>query len=274
MLRLRRRLLPLSILMVAVMSLGLSPDARGDCTSFSDVAGAQLTMVGSCSAQGPSQRPSGGPQTGKVKVDAPEPWTPERWEAFIDRIPECEGHLRQTAACQLILPEPGERVRAVPAAAVRAMAEEAVAQVSLPEATPRFGPDPSVNKWNMIPVGFPVWLWTDGPTRVSDSTTLAGLTFSLEARLVSTSFDMGDGEVLACATTAPYPVGVKPGTPSPVCGHVYERASLPAGVYVVRATTTWEVTWSALGESGRVMTSTTGSRELRVGELQAVVVSP
>ena len=262
------------IVSMLVALLVWTPNVAGEsCAAGVSASNGLAQLVGACSS-GEVAASSGGRPKGKHVVSPPEPWTPERWEAFIDRIPECEGHLRQTAACQLILPEPGERVRAVPAAAVRAMAEEAVAQVSLPEATPRFGPDPSVNKWNMIPVGFPVWLWTDGPTRVSDSTTLAGLTFSLEARLVSTSFDMGDGEVLACATTAPYPVGVKPGTPSPVCGHVYERASLPAGVYVVRATTTWEVTWSALGESGRVMTSTTGSRELRVGELQAVVVSP
>lgn len=43
-------------------------------------------------------------------------------------------------------------------APTRTQLREVLAQLQLPDATPRFGPDPSVNEWKMLAVGFPIWL--------------------------------------------------------------------------------------------------------------------
>ncbi len=159
-----------------------------------------------------------------------------------------------------------------PRAAVAAVARDVSVGLQLPSADPMIGPDPSVNEWKMAVVGFPVWVWTNGERDLSASNTAYGLTFTLHARQIDTVFDMGDGHRMVCARTAPYPVAVKPGTPSPVCGYAYQKASLPRGVYTVTATTRWEVDWAAGGYSGTLPVTRTASRQLPVGELQTVVV--
>jgi hypothetical protein len=43
----------------------------------------------------------------------------------------------------------------------------AVARLKLPTIAPGIGPSPELNPWNMAAVGYPLWLWADGPTHVS-----------------------------------------------------------------------------------------------------------
>ena len=74
-----------------------------------------------------------------------------------------------------------------------------VASLHLPDPTPRLGPDPSVNEWNMLVVGFPIWLWTDKPTTLTNSLTDHGQRYELSAQLMSTTFTMGDGTTKTCA---------------------------------------------------------------------------
>ena len=170
------------------------------------------------------------------------------------------------------LPSARRERAAVMAVNLDAVARTLVTRVQLPSAVPRFGPDPSVNEWEMAAVGFPLWLWTDSPVVVRDRVRAYGVTFTLEARWTSTTFDMGDGHQVRCTATKPYTSAVKPGTKSPVCGYTYQRASLPKGDYTVTATTNWQISWSALGMSGSMPASHTGSRSLPVGELHALVV--
>ena len=147
-----------------------------------------------------------------------------------------------------------------------------VAKLKLPNPTPRFGPDPSVNEWNMLAVGFPIWLWTDQPTRVATTAHHDGLTFQLTATWQSTTFNMGDGHTKTCTTTTPYPPHLdKPGRPSPTCGYVYETASPVKKPYAVTADTHWQIDWSTNGYSGSFDHTYTGSRGLDVGELQSLV---
>lgn len=162
-------------------------------------------------------------------------------------------------------------VAVLPIADVRTVAHEVIVALQLPSAAPRIGPDPSVNEWNMAVVGFPLWLWTDGPRTLSATRSAHGITFTLAATQRSTTFAMGDGNTVSCATTQPYPAQVTPGTPSPVCGYVYQKGKARKGTYTVTATTYWDVQWSALGYSGTLPARMTGTRELPVGELQAVV---
>ncbi|MBA3020747.1 hypothetical protein [Propionicimonas sp.] len=147
-----------------------------------------------------------------------------------------------------------------------------VAKLKLPNPTPRFGPDPSVNEWNMLAVGFPIWLWTDQPTRITTTAHHDGLTFQLTATWQSTTFNMGDGQTKTCTTTTVYPPHIdKPGRPSPTCGYVYETRSPKGHPYTVTADTHWRIDWATNGYSGTFNHTYTGNRTLDVGELQSMI---
>lgn len=123
----------------------------------------------------------------------------------------------------------------------------------------------------MMAVGYPIWLWTDGPTTVTASESAHGYTFTLRARYRSTTFDLGDGHTRQCTKTTPYRRSVKPGIASPTCGYTYLKAARD-GSYTVTATTHWDVAWSVAGFSGTLPGTHSASRELPVGELQAIIV--
>jgi len=152
------------------------------------------------------------------------------------------------------------------------VARELVVQLQLPDPTPRFGPDPSANEWKMAAVGYPLWLWTDGPRQVSTTASRYGISFTLTANWRSTTFNMGDGNRVTCTDTKKYTTSVKAGAKSPKCGYTYAKSSLPKGKYRVTATTNWRITWSALGQSGTLPGTHSASRDLPVGELNALVV--
>jgi hypothetical protein len=153
-----------------------------------------------------------------------------------------------------------------------AMARTLIVRLQLPDPTPQIGPDPSVNEWKMAAVGYPLWLWTNGPRTVTSRVRAYGITFTLRATWVSTTFAMGDGHTVTCTKATRYPSTAKPGAKSPDCGYTYPRSSLPKGNYTVTATTNWRIGWSALGASGSLPGSYSGSRSLPVGELNALVV--
>lgn len=152
------------------------------------------------------------------------------------------------------------------------IARTLLTRIQLPDPTPQIGPDPKVNEWKMAAVGYPLWLWTAGPHTVTDRVRAYGVTFTLRATWVSSHFDMGDGHSVTCTTAQPYTKAVKPGAPSPTCGYTYLTSSLPKGNYTVTATTNWRIAWSALGMSGSMPGSFSGTRSLPVGELNALVV--
>ncbi len=150
----------------------------------------------------------------------------------------------------------------------------AVARLQLPVSAPGIGPDPDVNEWKMAAIGYPLWLWADGPTHVGPvGQNVAGLSVSLDAQLSKTVFRMGDGKSVTCAGGGkPYASWVQPGAKSPTCGYVYEKPSLPSKKYKVTATTYWDVTWTVNGVSGVIQVPRLGTVDLPVGELQAVIV--
>lgn len=151
------------------------------------------------------------------------------------------------------------------------VARVAVARLPIPMPEAKVGPDPSVNEWNMAAVGYPLWFWTEGPDEYATTVTEQGITLSLTAHRQTTRFDTGDGDRILCGTSTPWNPGIEPGAPSPTCGHVYERPSLPNGTFAVTATTVWNVEWAALGQSGTIPFERTGPvTPLPVGELHAV----
>jgi hypothetical protein len=150
--------------------------------------------------------------------------------------------------------------------------QQVVAKLKLPDATPRFGPDPSANEWNMLVVGYPIWLWTDGPTSLSTTAHSDGLDFTLAATWQSTTFTMGDGHTKTCAATTAYPAHPDHlGEPSPTCGYTYDTASAKAKPYTVSAEASWRIDWSSGGEQGSFVHTYTASRSLDVGELGSMI---
>jgi hypothetical protein len=149
----------------------------------------------------------------------------------------------------------------------------AVARLQLPTIAPGIGPSPDLNPWSMAAVGYPLWLWADGPTHVGPvSDSVAGLSVSLEAEVSSLTFRMGDGHSVTCAGSGhPWTAAVEPGTDSPTCGYSYSQPSLPEGPYTVAATANWAVTWTSNGQSGVINVPAVDSTELPVGELQVLV---
>ncbi|MGA4507937.1 hypothetical protein ACQB6R_02755 [Propionibacteriaceae bacterium G1746] len=151
---------------------------------------------------------------------------------------------------------------------VAAVARQASLAMQLPPPKPVIGPDPARNQWNMIPVGFPIWIWTTHPTTLTHTTTQQGITITMTATAGPTIVSFGDGTAITCTTTTPRPPVLDPPTPSPTCGHTYQTK----GNYQISATTTWSITWQALGETGTVTIPRTAATPLRVGELVAVIV--
>lgn len=154
--------------------------------------------------------------------------------------------------------------------ALEPIAVRLATELKLPIPTPTFGPDPSVNEWKMLTVGFPIWLWTEGSRTLTDIASAEGFTFTLTARLRSTIFTMGEGRTVTCTLMSRYSNAVKPGAPSPDCGYIYRVPSLPKGHYTVTATAHWDVAWSVAGMSGTLPVSRTASRQIRIGELSAL----
>ena len=149
----------------------------------------------------------------------------------------------------------------------------AVARLQLPKIAPGIGPSPDLNPWNMAAVGYPLWLWADGPTHVGPiSDSVAGLAVSLDARVSSLTFRMGDDHTVTCAGSGrPWTTAVQPGTKSPTCGYSYAKPSLPKDNYTVAAIANWAVTWTSNGQSGVISVPAVDTTELPVGELQVLV---
>lgn len=144
---------------------------------------------------------------------------------------------------------------------------QAVTDVQLPEPTIHLGPEPSQNEWNMLAVGLPVWFWTDGPGQIDSSVTQQGISVQLVATPGPTVISTGDGTTVTCTTSEARPDSADPMDESPSCGHTWTTA----GTHEVTATTTWNVAWSVLGQSGVVQMPREATRSVEVGELVSVV---
>ena len=149
----------------------------------------------------------------------------------------------------------------------------AAARLKIPTVAPGIGPSPDLNRWKMAAVGYPLWLWAEGATQVGPvSDSVAGLSVSLRAEVISLTFRMGDGTTVTCQGVGDkWTKAVEPGAKAPSCGHTYTKPSLPKGNYTVAALTDWAVTWTANGQSGVINVPAVQTAELPVGELQVLV---
>ncbi len=161
---------------------------------------------------------------------------------------------------------------ASPGPDIAAAARQAVAALSVPAPTPQIGPDPNLNEWKIVAVGYPIWIWTDHPDQLATTVTSQGITITIVAQRTSTRFDLGDGTIRICTTMSRYPGPMNPPKPSPDCGHTYLKLPKTPGSYTITATATWQATWTAQGLAGTATLTASATRDVPIGELQSVLV--
>jgi hypothetical protein len=156
-------------------------------------------------------------------------------------------------------PPPDPRVLALQA--VAAMGLRAIDVGIVPEARPG----------SIGIIGLPTWMWVDRPGQhtwgpISRTVSAGGYSVTATARVKRVVWAMGDGSTVVC---------VKRGTPyadsfgrrsSPDCGHTYTRQ----GVYTVRATSYWLVTWSGIRQAGSIPLDFTRAVVITMGEAQVL----
>ncbi|TDO92998.1 hypothetical protein C8D81_0774 [Enemella evansiae] len=219
-------------------------------------------------------RKNGQPSNGNPVIDRPlSPRDQARVAAGIPPVESCGGLIGGPPVdCGGPAPAPVPVAGPPPPPDPRVVAQQVLARLEIPAPTAYTGPDHTRNEWQMMVVGYPVWLWTTGPDSYTTTVTEQGLTMTLTARRTTTEFRLGDGTTKFCGRTTPYNNAVQPGARSPSCDHVYQKPSKP-GSYQISATTHWQVTWSALGQTGTLPFQRTGpTTELPVGELVSVRV--
>ncbi len=136
---------------------------------------------------------------------------------------------------------------------------------------PEAGPD------RLGAVGVPIWMWVNdpgpqtlGPLTASD--TAGGVTVTLDAKVASVDWDMGDGTIVRCdganAGGTQY-VDAYDLAESPTCGHVYQHQGDP---FTITATSHWQVNWVGAGQSGTLPVDMVSTTTRTIGELQAITV--
>ncbi|MFV0452556.1 MAG: hypothetical protein ACK5LS_10020, partial [Propioniciclava sp.] len=209
-------------------------------------------------------------------VGVPEPMTEELWDTLVRNDPDCHpvaGGVPDfcvwvpPAPGAPFVPRPGDRV------VVESFVRRATHSLALPEPDIQIGPAPSRNKWKMAVVGLPYWVWSEEDGALTTSVTTDGITITLAAVRDNVVFDFGDGTTTTCARMTRWTsFNYDPGDESPTCGHVFTYPSHPGPDYTITATANWTFTWSALGYSGTLPGTTTGTRDVPVTELQALNV--
>lgn len=154
------------------------------------------------------------------------------------------------------------------------LAERAVEQMAL--AAPTVGMTP-LDRSAPLLVGMDAWMWLSDPGPrvvgpITRTATAGPTSVTATARVTSVDWDMGDGSTVTCPGAGTEWTPARGTGPSPTCGHRYLRASAtrPGGAYTVRATAHWQVDWRGAGQSGRMSFALSGSRPLRVVEIQVL----
>ncbi|MCL2783477.1 MAG: hypothetical protein FWD80_05840, partial [Propionibacteriaceae bacterium] len=74
----------------------------------------------------------------------------------------------------------------------------ALAQLTIPTNPPQIGPQPNQNQWGIIPVGYPIWLWTTDNNTLDATVTQDGITITINATKQNTTFNTGDNHTITC----------------------------------------------------------------------------
>ena len=150
------------------------------------------------------------------------------------------------------------------------LARQAVASMNLLPIRIGMVPQPRPGKVGLV--GLPVWLWVDEPSAqtfgpISRTASSAGFSVTARARVERVRWEMGDGGVVSCSGRGTRYEDRFGATRSPTCGYAGYSAD---GVYTVRATSYWVVSWAGLGQTGTIRFSLLRSARVTIGELQVV----
>lgn len=153
------------------------------------------------------------------------------------------------------------------------LAQEAVKRLTLPAPQIHVNPDAATSQVVFVPT----WLWVEPATFTSRSATasLAGLSVTAVAKPTKVTWSTGDGDnTVTCGGGGTAWVrGTDPAAASPDCGHTYTTTSSAQadGKFTLRATITWEISWSGGGQTGNepALTSTSAV-QVRVAETSVV----
>ncbi len=169
------------------------------------------------------------------------------------------------------------------------LARQAIAQLTVPAPTIGVGPGDrstvAVNLWT--------WFWVDQQPPITATVALGGVSVTATAVLTSTTWSLGEPAPVEEGGYRPGPpvtmTCAGPGTPpppgfdwkaEPPCGHKFAWRSLKertggTGMWPIRATTTWAVTWqSTTGAGGTAELTGSTADQLDVGEYRIVLVQP
>lgn len=165
-----------------------------------------------------------------------------------------------------IIPEGG-------AVDVEALAEEALASVSIPGPAIRTSPD-----IDRIYVRVPTWLWVDGTWwHGYQATASAGrVSATVTATPRSSSWTLGDGSTVRCdGPGIAWHLGLPEDATS--CAHTYTTSSAgrPGDTFSLSAAVQLDVSWTSnIGQGGTLPAiSRTSTQPIVVGEIQAVGTS-
>ena len=156
----------------------------------------------------------------------------------------------------------------------RALAEDASDRAPIPLPGIRLSPPETREQV----VNVMTWMWID-PDQwqpVSSSATAGAVTATATAVPESVTWSMGNGDTVTCpGPGTPYDPAAAAAGLQPTCAYTFRRSSArgPEGSFVVRATVTWRLTWSAAGAPGGGSLGTvtrTAAVPVRVAEIQAV----
>ena len=135
----------------------------------------------------------------------------------------------------------------------------------------RIGVVPESRAGSVGVIGLPTWMWVAEPDQrtwgpIRRTAEARGFSVTATAKVQRIVWSMGDGSTVTC-TTPGTPYADRYGKrPSPDCGYTFTRQ----GTYTVRATSYWIVTWSGIGQTGRIPLNFTRSAVITMGEAQVL----
>jgi hypothetical protein len=120
-------------------------------------------------------------------------------------------------------------------------------------------------------VNLETWLAVTDPGAISVTAAIPDLSVTATARVESTTWDMGNGDLVVCeGVGAPWTTGTDADEPAP-CGYTYTSA--PTAPLRVTATLTWRASWVASnGATGDLGTVTSAITELTYPVVEIVTV--
>ena len=153
----------------------------------------------------------------------------------------------------------------------RVLAEQALAALQLRPI--RMGMVPEDKPGYVGLVGMPVWMWVDAPDPhtygpATNTASDGSVTVTINAKVAKTLWEMGDGKSVTCNAAGTAYQDSDGKKMSPDCGYSYTKQ----GTYTIRATTTWDIAWTAnTGQSGTIPLTLTATRTVVIGEVQVIV---